>query len=103
MEEILVLSILGQHAQEQGQNIVEGGNLQPFLSKNFVAFSNLLRRNIQCLFQLKEYQKQVLINAKTMADEMLKRGYDIVSGGTKNHLFVLDLVKKNISGKLQRK
>ena len=49
--------------------------------------------------KFKEYQQQVLLNAKTMAETLISRGYDIVSGGTENHLILVDLSAKNITGK----
>ena len=45
------------------------------------------------------YQKQTIKNAQVLANEFIRRGYDVVSGGTDNHLFLLDLVSKNITGK----
>jgi glycine hydroxymethyltransferase len=45
------------------------------------------------------YQKQVLLNSKKMAEELLARGYKLVSGGTDNHLVLLNLTNKNITGK----
>ena len=45
------------------------------------------------------YQKQTIKNAQILANEFIRRGYDVVSGGTDNHLFLLDLVSKNITGK----
>ena len=45
------------------------------------------------------YQQQVLDNARAMADALVERGYQIVSGGTDNHLFLLDLIDTNITGK----
>jgi glycine hydroxymethyltransferase len=47
----------------------------------------------------REYQKQVLANAQAMAFTFIDRGYSVVSGGTDNHLFLLDLIDKNITGK----
>src|SRR3990167_1376139 len=47
----------------------------------------------------KIYQAQVLKNAKIMAQEMIARGYDVVSGGTDNHLFLVSLLNANITGK----
>ncbi|HEY5644905.1 MAG TPA: serine hydroxymethyltransferase [Pseudomonadales bacterium] len=46
-----------------------------------------------------DYQKQVLANARTMANGFQARGYNVVSGGTDNHLFLLDLIDKNVTGK----
>jgi glycine hydroxymethyltransferase len=47
----------------------------------------------------KDYQRQVVINAQAMATEFQQRGYNVVSGGTDNHLFLLDLINKKITGK----
>ncbi|TFT48438.1 serine hydroxymethyltransferase, partial [Proteus mirabilis] len=49
--------------------------------------------------EFKVYQQQVAKNAKAMVDVFLARGYKVVSGGTENHLFLLDLVDKDITGK----
>ena len=49
--------------------------------------------------EYKEYQKQVVVNAKAMAEVLIARGYDIVSGGTENHLFLLSLIKQDVTGK----
>ncbi len=46
-----------------------------------------------------DYQKQVVANAKAMAETFQGRGYKVVSGGTDNHLFLLDLIDKGITGK----
>ena len=46
-----------------------------------------------------KYQEQVLDNAKAMAKVFLARGYELVSGGTKNHLMLLNLVNKNLTGR----
>ena len=47
----------------------------------------------------KEYQRQVILNAQCMAARFIERGYSVVSGGTDNHLFLLDLIDKDITGK----
>ncbi|APC12473.1 Serine hydroxymethyltransferase [Providencia rettgeri] len=49
--------------------------------------------------EFKVYQQQVAKNAKAMVDVFQKRGYKVVSGGTENHLFLVDLVDKGITGK----
>jgi len=46
-----------------------------------------------------KYQKQVLDNSRAMAGTLTKRGYDIVSGGTDNHLFLVSLIKRKVTGK----
>lgn len=49
--------------------------------------------------EYKAYQQQVVKNAQAMAEVLIERGYDVVSGGTKNHLFLLSLIKQDITGK----
>jgi glycine hydroxymethyltransferase len=49
--------------------------------------------------EFKTYQQQVVKNAQVMAKVFIERGYDIVSGGTKDHLFLLSLIKQGITGK----
>ena len=49
--------------------------------------------------QFKAYMKQVIINAETLARTMMDRGFEIVSGGTKNHLMLVSLVKQGLTGK----
>jgi glycine hydroxymethyltransferase len=53
--------------------------------------------------EFKAYQKQVVANAKKLASALIERGFDIVSGGTDNHLFLLDLTNKGMSGKKAEK
>lgn len=71
----------------------QGGPLMHVIAAKAVAFAEAL------LPEFKEYQQQVLLNAKTMAAVLQERGYRIVSGGTENHLMLLDLIDKNITGK----
>ena len=47
----------------------------------------------------KAYQQQVVKNAQAMAEVFIARGYDVVSGGTDNHLFLLSLIKQDVTGK----
>ena len=49
--------------------------------------------------EFKEYQEQIKKNAKTMTETFMKRDVDIVSKGTENHMFLVDLIKKGITGK----
>jgi glycine hydroxymethyltransferase len=72
---------------------MQGGPLMHVIAAKAVAFAEAL------LPEFKNYQQQVLLNAKTMASVLMSRGYKIVSGGTDNHLLLLDLIDKNITGK----
>lgn len=49
--------------------------------------------------EFRAYQEQVVKNAAAMADVFIERGYDVVSGGTRNHLFLVSLIKQDITGK----
>jgi len=71
----------------------QGGPLMHIIAAKAVAFYEAMQDDF------KSYQEQVLKNAKIMADLMIKRGYKIVSGGTENHLFLVDLIDKDITGK----
>lgn len=71
----------------------QGGPLMHVIAGKAVAFKEAMEP------EFKEYQGQVLKNAQAMADEFQKRGYKVVSGGTHNHLFLVDLVDKDITGK----
>ncbi|GAJ14295.1 unnamed protein product, partial [marine sediment metagenome] len=46
----------------------------------------------------KQYQKQIVANARTLAEELMRLGFKVVTGGTDNHLFLLDLTERNIAG-----
>lgn len=71
----------------------QGGPLMHVIAAKAVAFLEALKPDF------KAYQQQVLNNARVMAATMIKRGYKIVSGGTDNHLFLVDLIDKKITGK----
>ncbi|WP_333607801.1 serine hydroxymethyltransferase [Arsukibacterium sp.] len=71
----------------------QGGPLMHVIAAKAVAFKEALQP------EFKVYQQQVLNNAKAMCAEMIARGYNIVSGGTDNHLFLMDLIAKDITGK----
>lgn len=71
----------------------QGGPLMHVIAAKAVAFKEALQP------EFKVYQQQVLKNAVAMCDAMQQRGYKIVSGGTQNHLFLMDLIDKNITGK----
>lgn len=71
----------------------QGGPLMHVIAAKAVAFKEALEPDF------KDYQKQVLDNARAMAKVFLQRGYKVVSGGTDNHLFLVDLIDKGITGK----
>jgi len=71
----------------------QGGPLMHVIAGKAVAFKEALEPSF------KAYQVQVVQNAKTMAKTFMARGYNIVSGGTENHLFLVDLVDKGLTGK----
>lgn len=71
----------------------QGGPLMHVIAAKAVAFAEAL------LPEFKEYQQQVLINAKALCSTLQSRGYKIVSGSTDNHLLLVDLIDKGITGK----
>jgi glycine hydroxymethyltransferase len=71
----------------------QGGPLMHVIAAKAVAFLEALQP------EFKTYSAQVVTNARAMTKVLQARGYKIVSGGTDNHLFLLDLVDKNITGK----
>jgi len=71
----------------------QGGPLMHVIAAKAVAFKEALEPGFV------EYQKQVVVNAKAMARVMMERGYRIVCGGTDNHLFLVDLIGREYTGK----
>ncbi|MEL0102137.1 MAG: serine hydroxymethyltransferase [Gammaproteobacteria bacterium] len=71
----------------------QGGPLMHVIAAKAVAFKEALQP------EFKEYQKQILKNATAMADQFIKRGFKVVSGGTDDHLFLVDFIEKGITGK----
>ncbi|MEZ9537291.1 serine hydroxymethyltransferase [Shewanella sp. 10N.286.51.B8] len=71
----------------------QGGPLMHVIAAKAVAFKEALDP------EFTTYQEQVVANAKVMAKTFIERGYNVVSGGTDNHLFLLDLINKDITGK----
>src|SRR5882757_2233385 len=72
---------------------IQGGPLMHVIAAKAVAFYEALQP------EFKAYSAQVIANARAMTKVLQQRGYKIVSGGTDNHLFLLDLIDKNITGK----
>ena len=71
----------------------QGGPLIHVIAAKAVAFKEVQEP------EFISYQKQVIANAKVMADVVIKRGYKVVSGGTDNHLFLWDFIEKELTGK----
>ncbi|GFN46576.1 serine hydroxymethyltransferase [Candidatus Regiella insecticola] len=71
----------------------QGGPLMHVIAAKAIAFKEAMEPEFEI------YQQQVVKNAKAMVEVFLDRGYKVVSGGTENHLFLLNLVNKNLTGK----
>jgi glycine hydroxymethyltransferase len=71
----------------------QGGPLMHVIAAKAVAFKEALEPGF------KDYQRRVIANARAMAQSLIERGYDVVSGGTDNHLFLVSLITKGITGK----
>lgn len=94
----LILSSCGDEAIYKKLNSAvfpggQGGPLCHVIAAKAVAFKEALQP------EFKAYQQQVVDNAQAMVAVMMERGYKVVSNGTQNHLFLLDLVDKDITGK----
>jgi glycine hydroxymethyltransferase len=71
----------------------QGGPLEHVIAGKAICFKEALQP------EFKKYIDQVVLNCKVLADELMKRGFKLVSGGTDNHLMLLDLTVKNLTGK----
>ena len=71
----------------------QGGPLMHVIAAKAICFKEALAEDF------KAYQQQVITNAQAMAQVFVDRGFDVVSGGTENHLFLLSLIKQDITGK----
>ncbi len=72
---------------------IQGGPLEHVIAGKAVCFKEALDSSF------KDYIGQVVLNCKTLADELVKRGFDLVSNGTDNHLMLINLISKKITGK----
>jgi len=72
---------------------IQGGPLMHVIAAKAVCFGEALKP------EFKEYQKQIVKNAKVLSEELIKLGFNLVSGGTDNHLILIDLRNKGITGK----
>ena len=93
----LILAKANEEIEKKLQSAVfpgnQGGPLVHAVAAKAICFKEAM------LPEYKEYQKQVVVNAKAMAEVLIARGYDVVSGGTENHLFLLSLIKQDVTGK----
>ena len=94
----LILALdAGEEIEKKLQSIVfpgiQGGPLMHVIAAKAVAFKEALEP------EFATYQQQVVKNAKAMAATLIARGYKIVSGGTDNHLMLVDLIGRDVSGK----
>jgi glycine hydroxymethyltransferase len=94
---IIVARGAGEEIEKKLQSIVfpgiQGGPLMHVIAAKAVAFKEALEP------EFKIYQQQVVKNAKAMAAALQQRGYRIVSGGTENHLMLIDLIGREVTGK----
>ncbi|KJV29692.1 serine hydroxymethyltransferase [Luteibacter yeojuensis] len=94
---IIVAKGLGEDLEKKLQSIVfpgiQGGPLMHVIAAKAVAFKEALEPAFTA------YQTQVVANAKAMARTLIERGYKVVSGGTENHLMLIDLIGRDATGK----
>jgi glycine hydroxymethyltransferase len=94
---IIIAKGAGEEIEKKLQSIVfpgiQGGPLMHVIAAKAVAFKEALEPGF------KAYQQQVVKNAQAMATTLIARGYKIVSGGTENHLMLVDMIGKDVSGK----
>jgi glycine hydroxymethyltransferase len=93
----IILAKANEELEKKFQSLVfpgtQGGPLMHVIAAKAVAFKEALEP------EFKTYQAQVIKNAQAMANTLMKRGYKIVSGGTENHLMLIDLIGRDVSGK----
>ncbi|MFA0924170.1 serine hydroxymethyltransferase [Xanthomonas fragariae] len=94
---IILAKGASEELQKKLQSIVfpgiQGGPLMHVIAAKAVAFKEALEP------EFKTYQQQVVKNAQAMANTLIARGYKIVSGGTENHLMLVDMIGRDVSGK----
>lgn len=93
----IVATGLSEEHEKKLQSIVfpgiQGGPLMHVIAAKAVAFKEALEP------EFKTYQQQVVKNAKAMAKTLVERGYNVVSGGTENHLMLVDMIGRDVTGK----
>ncbi|MGH8225752.1 MAG: serine hydroxymethyltransferase [Gammaproteobacteria bacterium] len=94
---LIVAKGAGEEIEKKLQSItfpgIQGGPLMHVIAAKAVAFKEALEPDFTA------YQQQVVKNAKALAQTLIERGYKVVSGGTENHLFLVDLIARDITGK----
>jgi glycine hydroxymethyltransferase len=89
-----------EHAKAIDKSIfpgIQGGPLMHVIAAKAVAFKEALAP------EFTDYCRQIVANAKALAEELMARGFDVVSGGTDNHLMLVDLRNRNVTGKVAEK
>lgn len=71
---------------------IQGGPLMHVIAAKAVAFGEALKP------EFADYQKQVILNARVLAEELMDQGFDLITGGTDNHLVLMDLTRRGITG-----
>jgi glycine hydroxymethyltransferase len=93
----IILAKANEALEKKFQSLVfpgtQGGPLMHVIAAKAVAFKEALEPSFT------DYQKQVVLNAKAMANTLMSRGYKVVSGGTENHLMLVDLIGRDVTGK----
>ena len=93
----IILARANEEIEKKLQSMVfpgtQGGPLMHVIAAKAVAFKEALEP------EFKQYQQQVVKNAQAMAKALIARGYKIVSGGTENHLMLIDLIGRDVTGK----
>ena len=93
----LILAKANEEIEKKLQSAVfpgnQGGPLMHAIAAKAICFKEAMSDDF------KSYQQQVVKNAQAMAEVFIARGYDVVSGGTENHLFLLSLIKQDVTGK----
>ena len=96
----LIFSQTEENAKKINSKIfpgIQGGPLEHVIAAKAVAFREASTPQFQ------DYAQKIIENAKALADELLNKGFDLVTGGTDNHLLLLDLSKTDITGKVAEK
>lgn len=93
----LILARANQEIEKKLNSIVfpgiQGGPLMHVIAAKAVAFKEAMET------EFKDYQRRIVVNARAMAKVFMDRGFDVVSNGTDNHLFLISLIRRGVTGK----